>query len=179
MTVQPENLSEVLLVDRVFAGLEAAGRVLTMKDGSTLIWGFKHEEANLQSVVIADKTGRLELMAIVDDVLRLTDSGQDTLSSPARYREEVERSEPPPHIVVVARDQASLEGAYPLLKRWVQANLLGFNASCAKQPAACALVPDLELPTDVYLATPNGAVPTKAAIPDLPAAPIPLEAFTQ
>ncbi|WP_156880603.1 hypothetical protein [Thermomonas fusca] len=173
------NYPEMHVSDRILAGLQAAGRVMATSDGSTVTWGFKYEEANLQSVVIADKTGQLELAAVVDDILGLTYGKSGTYTSVAEYEKRAKRQGLRPRVIVFARDQASLVTAYPLLRRWMQANLLGFNASCAAHAGACALMPDLDLPTDVYLTPGAGSAPVRVTTPDLPAASIPLEAFTQ
>ncbi len=58
-------------------------------------------------------------------------------------------------------------------------NLLGFNTSCAKRAAACALMPSIEVRTEAYLSSGKDAAPVKTDVPNLPAAAIPLEAFTQ
>lgn len=178
-SAQRVSYPQMPISDRIFAGLEAAARVLTAADGHTITWGFKYREANLQSVVIADKTGRLELAAVVDDILSLTDGKSDKYASVAEYEKRVKRYGLQPRVIVFARDQASLAAAYPMLKRWMQANLLGFNTSCEKHAVACKLMPDINPPTDVYLASDGGGPPVKTAVPDLPAAPIPLEAFVQ
>ena len=178
-SVQLVNYPEMPVSDRILAGLQAAGRVMATSDGSTVTWGFKYEEANLQSVIIADKAGRLELAAVVDDILGLTYGKSGTYASVAECEKRTKRQGLRPRVIVFARDQASLVTAYPLLKRWMQANLLGFNGSCAAHAAACALMRDLDLPADVYLAPGAGSAPVKVATPDLPAAQIPLEAFTQ
>lgn len=170
---------ELSIADRILVGLEAGGRVLPAADGQTITWGFKYREANLQSVIIADKTGRLELVAVVNDVIRLTHGKSGAVMSVAEYEKEAKRYGLEPHVLMFARDNASLKTAYPLMKRWMQANLLGFNTSCATRAGACALMSDIRLPTDAYIASGGGAAPVHVAVPDLPAAPVPLEKFTQ
>lgn len=167
--------------DRILDGFEAAPTALTTTDGQVITWGFKYKEANFQSVVIADAAGRLELAAAVTDVVRLTDwsRGADKITSIVAYQEAVKRLNSQPHVALFARDQAALEASSPLFMRWMQANLLGFNTSCAKHAVACALMPDIDVPIDAYIASGRGAAPVKMAVPDLPAAPIPLDAFTQ
>lgn len=173
------SYQELSISERILIGLEAAGRVLTAADGRTITWGFKSGEANLQSVIIADKTGRLELVAVVNDVLRRTDGKSGAVMSVTEYEKKSKRYGREPHVVVFARDSASLKTAYPLLSRWMQANLLGFNTSCAVHAAACALMSDIDLSTDAYIASDGGANRVKVAVPDLPAASVPLEGFTQ
>lgn len=178
-SVQLLNYPQMPVSDRLLAGLEAAGRVLTTADGQTITWGFKHEEANLQSVVIADKAGQLELAAVVDDVVRLNLGGAKADVSVAQYRARVARLGMQPRVVVFARDQARLEKAYPLLVRWLQASLLGFNTSCARHAASCALLREIDLPTEAYLSPGAGELPARTALPKLPVASIPLAKFTQ
>lgn len=179
-TVQLSYYPELPLSDRILQGFEAGYRALTTEDGQVINWGFKHEEANLQSVAISDGAGHLAMVAAVDDVKGLlTARGTDRFSSVADYQQAVKKSGTEPHVVLLARDQAALEKAYPLFKSWMRANLLGFNTSCAKHAAACALMSGIEVRTDAYISSGPDAAPVKAALPQLAAAPIPPEAFRQ
>ena len=112
-SVQLLNYPEMPVSDRLLAGLEAASRVLTTADGQTITWGFKHGEANLQSVVIADRAGQLELAAVVDDVVRLNLDGAKADVSMAQYRGRVARRGLQPRVIVFARDRVRLEKAIP------------------------------------------------------------------
>lgn len=165
--------------DRILDGFEAASRVMATEDGQTIVWGFKYKEANLQSVVIADASGQLQLAAIVTDVHSLTRDGTNAITTEAAYWSAVEHLALHPDVVLFVRDQAALNTAYPLFKRWMDANLLGFNRSCQAQAAACALLPNIRIPTRAYLPLKNGGALTKVVIPTLPAIQIPLEKFTQ
>lgn len=179
-TVQLTNYPELPLSDRILQGFEAGYRALTTEDGQVINWGFKHEEANLQSVAISDSAGNLVMVAAVDDVRGLVSArGEDRFSSVADYQQAVKKSGTEPHVVLLARDQAALEAAYPLFRSWMDANLLGFNTSCAKHAAACALMSDIEVHTDAYVSSGVDAAPVKAAVPQVAAAPIPPEAFRQ
>ena len=179
-TVQLVNYPDLLLSSRILHGFEAASRMLTTMDGQVINWGFKDQEANLQSVAISDAAGRLELVAVVDDVLDLVSvQGTVRFNSVADYQRAAKKDGAEPHVVLVVRDQAALKAAYPLFKSWMQANLLGFNTSCAKRAAACALMPSIEVRTEAYLSSGKDAAPVKTDVPNLPAAAIPLEAFTQ
>lgn len=179
-SVQLANYPELPLSDRILQGFEAGYRALTTEDGQVITWGFKHEEANLQSVAISDATGRLAMVAAVDDVVRLVAArGKDRFSSAADYQQAVAKSGAEPHIVLLARDQAALDAAYPLFRSWMDANLLGFNAACAKHAEACALLSGIKVRTDAYLSSGSDAAPVKAALPQTTAAPIPPEAFRQ
>lgn len=179
-TVQLANYPELPLSDRILQGFEAGYRALTTEDGQVINWGFKHEEANLQSVAISDSAGNLVMVAAVDDVLDLVSArGEDRFSSVADYQQAVKKSGTEPHVALLARDQAALEAAYPLFRSWMNANLLGFNTSCAKHAAACKLMPDIEMRIEAYVSSGADAAPVKAAVPQVAAAPIPPEAFRQ
>ena len=178
--VQLANYPELPLSDRILQGFEAGYRALTTEDGQVITWGFKHEEANLQSVAISDSAGSLLMVAAVDDVRGLVSArGEDRFSSVGDYQQAVKKSGTEPHVVLLARDQAALEAAYPLFRSWMDANLLGFNTSCAKHAAACALLPGIKMRTDAYVSSGADAAPVKAALPQAAAAPIPPEAFRQ
>ena len=178
--VQLSNYPELPLSDRILQGFEAGYRALTTEDGQVINWGFKYEEANLQSVAISDGAGRLAMVAAVDDVKALLSArGTDRFSSVADYQQALKKSGTEPHVVLLARDQAALEAAYPLFRSWMDANLLGFNTSCAKHAAACALLPGIQVRTDAYISSGPDAAPVKATLPRLAAAPIPPEAFRQ
>lgn len=178
--VQLINYPELPLSDRILQGFEAGYRALTTEDGQVITWGFKHEEANLQSIAISDSSGNLAMVAAVDDVLGLVSArGKERFSLVADYQQAVKKSGTEPHIVLLARDQAALEAAYPLFRSWMDANLLGFNTSCAKHASACALLPGIEVRTEAYLSSGPNAAPVKAAVPQVAAAPIPPEAFRQ
>ena len=179
-SVQLANYPELPLSDRILQGFEAGYRALTTEDGRTINWGFKHEEANLQSVAIADSAGNLLMVAAVDDVPDLVSArGEDRFSSLGDYQQAVKKSGTEPHVVLLARDQAALEAAYPLFRSWMDANLLGFNTSCAKHPAACALLPGIDVRTDAFVSSGADAAPVKAALPQASAARVPPEAFRQ
>lgn len=178
-TVQLANDPDELLSSRILDGFEAAPRVLTTEAGQAITWGFKYKEASLQSVVIADASGQLQLVAAVTDVLSLSNGGTNAITTEAAYSAMVKQLALHPDVVLFARDQAALNAAYPLFKRWMEANLLGFNSSCQAQAAACALLPNIRIPTRVYLASGKDGTPIKVAVPTLPAAQIPPEKFTQ
>lgn len=178
--VQLTNYPELPLSDRILQGFEAGYRALTTEDGRTISWGFKHEEANLQSAAISDSAGNLVMVAAVDDVRNLVSArGEDRFSSLGDYQQAVKKSGTEPHVVLLARDQAALEAAYPLFRSWMDANLLGFNTSCAKHPAACALLPGIKVRTEAFISSGADAAPVKAALPQGAATPIPPEAFRQ
>lgn len=96
------------------------------------------------------------------------------------YEQNVKQTERSPSISIFMHDKRDLETYLPYLKRWLQANLLGFNVNC-KEPRmaeACKFVPQIaetQIPIRAY------QVPSMRplGVPKVKAADIPLEAFTQ
>ncbi len=169
-----------LVSDRILDGFQAAPSRLSVTDGSSISWGFKNQEANLQSVVIGDKSGQLKLVAAVDGVVRLARTSGAPIADLAQYEQAVERSGAKPSVMVFVNSEDELETYLPLLKRWLQANLMGFNADC-ERPAltsACELVEHIVLPTTVYIIAADGSL-HRINVPAGQAAALPLRSFIQ
>lgn len=167
--------------NRILAGFQAGANGLAVKGGPTVEWGFKFQEGSLQSVAIHDASGRLILVAIVDDIVHLSDTEAKPVISMAAYRKLIGPGgqDARPHALVFARSRSDLSTAYPLFKRWLQADLVGFNADCHKTPDVCELATRIQVPTKSYVAIGSGRTPRPVAAPTGGAASIPLEAFTQ
>lgn len=166
--------------DRILEGFEAAPSRLVLADGSSVRWGFKNHEANLQSVAISDKSGRLKLLAAVNGVVRLIRMSGTPIGDMAQYKQAVERSGTEPSVIVFVHDGSEWESSLPLLKRWLQANLLGFNADCGKSnlDGACKLAEQIVIPATVYATTAEGSLHHVNAS-DVKAAAVPLQSFIQ
>lgn len=167
--------------DRILGGFEAGSSGLAIKGGLTIEWGFKFQQGSLQSVAIHDASGRLVLVAIVDDIAHLSGTGVQPVTSIAAYRQLIGPGgqDARPHALVFMRSRSDLATAYPLFKRWLQADLIGFNADCRKTPGVCKLATRIHVPTTTYVAIGSGRTPRPVTAPAAAAASIPLQAFTQ
>lgn len=173
--------ADTTVSNRILDGFEAGPRGLATKSGLTITWGFKFQNGTLQSVAIHDASRRLILVAIVDDIAHLADSGTKPVTSMAAYRKLIGpgSQDSPPHAVVFARTRSDLHTAYPLFRRWLQADLTGFNADCRKKPRVCQLAIRIQVPIRTYVAVGSDRTPRPVTAPAGAAASIPLEAFTQ
>lgn len=169
--------------DRILDGFEAGPSHLQLDRGNVIYWGFKFQEASQQSVVIYDAAGQMRLAAAVDDIIRLTVRGQPRVASMAAYRGAVERSGLEPGVFAFVRDEGDLKTYLPILKRWLQADLLGFNVDCGKpgMPATCELAARIAVPMQAYAVRDASASPVlqPLPVPGLPTAPIALSRFVQ
>lgn len=171
---------KVPVSDRILDGFEAAPSQLAMTDGSSIRWGFKNQEANLQSVVINDKSGQITLLAAVDGMTRLTRRSGLPIGEMAQYEQAVKRSGMNPSVIVFVHDEDNLNAYLPLLRRWLQADLMGFNADCSKPDLAdaCKLAEQIAIAKTVYVIAADGNLRSIRA-PDGKAASVSLNAFLQ
>lgn len=169
------------VADRILDGFQAGPSRLAVGDGTVIYWGFKFQEANLQSVAIYDADGHPRLLAAVDDVVRLVGGRQAPLNSMEAYLKAVQDSGSTPMISVFVRNAQDLNVYLPYLKRWLQADLLGFNVHCDKadMAPACALAARIELPIQAYALSPDSDKTRALPVPQVAAAPVPLESFVQ
>lgn len=179
----PRIKQRALVSERILDGFEAAPRRLTLAKGTAVYWGSRHKEATTQSVVIYGPEGRPRLLAAVDSIPWCDGSGTHCtpFTSIEAYQAHASRTFLHPGIAVFVRDKRDLETYLPYLKRWLHANMLGFNVDC-KEPSmveACRFVTQTELtqfiPIRAYL------LPSMRLLelPKVTAADVPLEAFTQ
>ncbi|RAP58165.1 hypothetical protein BTJ49_04060 [Oleiagrimonas sp. MCCC 1A03011] len=171
--------ADVAIADRVLDGFEAGTSGLATHDGRFVTWGFKFGEGNQQSVAVYDSDGRMMLAVIVSNVVRLDDGVTPAIRSMKVYRERIRRAGARPHVLVFAPNRAKLEAAFPLFARWLQADLLGFNADCTRTREVCALAARVRIPVRAFIAWGGDALPRRTTVPSIPAAPIPLADFVQ
>lgn len=173
---------KVLISDRIFDGFQAGPWQVVIANGSALRWGFKYGEANIESVAIDDKRGHLKLLAAVGNVSRLTSvfGDQSPVESMTQYEGIVKRSGLEPVANVFVRDEADLKTYLPLLKRWLQADLMGLIGDCSKAELAdaCKLAEQIAIPTKAYLIAPEGSLHS-IMVPDVKAASVPIKPFVQ
>lgn len=85
-----------------------------------------------------------------------------------------------PVVTIFVYDESDLKAYLPLLKRWLQANLMGFNTDGSKPDlaGACRLAEQIAIPIKVYVIAADGSLRSIKA-PDVKAASVPLKSFTQ
>lgn len=184
-TVLPGDESDTreVLSDRILDGFEAAPQRLPLDGGAAIYWGQQYREGNLQSVVITDEKGDIRLMAAVDDVLEIARGNEPSVSSLQQYQALVKKElgGDVPLASVFVRRPGDLDTYLPLLKRWLQADLLGFNVKCGKGPRmtqACALATKVQIRIEAYLICDDPPRTRALAVPEAAASTaIPLEAF--
>lgn len=178
-----DSPSAVLVSDRILDGLQAGPGRLVAADGTVIYWGFKFQEGNLQSVVIRDSKGRPRLLAVVNNVVRVADGDTTTIGTVEQYQAELRSTGGGylPGVSVFVRNANDLATYLPYLKSWLQADLLGFNATCDKaaMTAACTLAARIVIPIRAYALVPKQAAPHALPVPVVAKANIPLESFVQ
>ncbi|WP_049622658.1 hypothetical protein [Frateuria defendens] len=173
----------VSLYDRIMDGFELGPQRLVLGDGSAIYWGAKYQEAFLQSVIISDATGKIRLLATVDNITAIARGSKPLATSMEQYQEKLKKAErdgSSPLVSVFVRDERDLAGYMPYLKRFVQASLLGFNAHCDKSPGmaqACELAGQIDIPLRLYALSGSKPVTHALSVPDVAAASVPLESF--
>ncbi|MEO1767787.1 hypothetical protein [Thiobacter aerophilum] len=172
---------KALVSSRILDGFQAGPMRLTLKDGTTIYWGFRYKEATTRSVAIYGPDGRPRLLAAVDSVPGCSGWHCEPFTSIEAYEAYASRTFLHPGITLYVRDKRDLETYLPYFTRWLHAKLLGFNVDCKdpKMADACGFVTQTEwleiIPTRAYL------LPSMRPLelPKVKAADIPLEAFTQ
>lgn len=82
-------------------------------------------------------------------------------------------------VTLFVADAADLDRFLPGVKRWLQADLMGFNADCndANRQKACELAAKIAPGVVAYVSNGNAGTLTQAALPNVPAAAVSLERF--
>lgn len=167
------------IADRILDGFQSALSSLNVEDGRSVVWGFKFQEGNQQSVVIYDASGRIMLAAIVNDIVRIDDGIDPAVTTLAAYHRRILDAGANPDVIVFSHSRSELEAAFPLFKRWLQADLLGFNVDCSKTAASCALVEKVPVPVRAFITGHNGRGMEQVPLPSVVSSTIPLASFTQ
>lgn len=169
-----------LVSDRILDGFETAPTLLVTADGSSIRWGSKYHEGSIESVVIGDKSGQLKLLAAVYGMSRLTSLSSSPIDTMAKYERRQKRSGMEPAVTVFVHDERDLKAYLALLKRWLQANLMGFNTHCSKPSLAnaCKLAWRIAIPTTTYVIATDGRL-RSVEVPEVKAASVPLKLFVQ
>lgn len=179
----PRIKDQALVSDRILDGFEAGPRRLTVANGIAIYWSHRYKEATTKSVAIFDAKGLPRLLAAVGSVPGCGGWSCSPFTSIEDYYAYASRTFLYPGIALYVRDKRDLETYLPYFKRWLHANLLGFNVDC-KEPGmeeACKFVPQTEwledvVPVRAYLLPSMRLLelPKVKAVTD-----VPLEAFTQ
>lgn len=169
-----------LVSDRILDGFQAGPTLLVTADGSAIRWGFKYQEGSFESVVIGAKSGELKLLAAVDGITRLTNLSSSPINTMAEYEQRQKRSETEPAVTIFIHDESALKTYLPLFKRWLQANLMGFNTDCSKLElaAACKLAGQIAIPARIFVIAADGSLHGIPS-PAVPASTVPLKSFVQ
>jgi len=179
----PNIKKRALVSDRILDGFGYGPLRLTLPNGTAIYWGFRHGEATTQSVAIFDAQGRPRLLAAVDSIPWCDGSGShcDPFTSVEAYQADARSTFLHPGIAVFVRDKRDLETYLPYLKRWLHAHMLGFNVDCKKprMTEACKFVTQTELMQFIPIRAYQLPSMQPLALPKVPAANVPLQAFTQ
>lgn len=177
----PRIKQKALVSDRILEGFGYGPRRLTLANGTSIYWGSRHGEATTESVAIYGREGRPRLLAAVDSIPWCDGWHCEPFTSIEAYEADASSTFLHPGIAVFVRDKRDLETYLPYLKNWLQANLLGFNVDC-KEPRmaeACKFVTQTELTQFIPIRAYQVPSMQPLALPKVPAANVPLEAFTQ
>ncbi|WP_144415620.1 hypothetical protein [Xanthomonas oryzae] len=148
--------SPIPVRERIISGFEQdPPRQLTLKDGTRIVWGWQNGQAEFKSLAIFDPAGLLRIVATADDIpiiySRDSEKSVSTLEDYKNMMDERSIYSAPPALHIYTKDQNDADHFYPLVSRWIQASLMGFNASCtqADQEMACRLTSQIDIPTTV------------------------------
>lgn len=113
---------------------------LALKNGNELIWGFQPHNAQVQSLMILNHQGDVQVMGLVDNLYLGMSGGQ----APAGL-------DPEARLSLLVRNPAALSENLPAIHAWAAASLLGFNQTCpGKDQQACQAAMAQTLPIKAY-----------------------------
>ena len=142
---------------RITAGFQQdPPRKLQLADGTTIMWGSKHQEAFLKSIAIFDSHNTLKMAGFANDLPLIYSTsvfGNTVITNSADYEALLKESHShPPIVQLYAATQEDADTYYPLAARWVQASMMGFNTKCSdqRQSASCRFVETIRIPTYIY-----------------------------
>ena len=113
---------------------------MELPNGNTLVWGFQPHNATVQSLVVVNHQGAVQLLGAVDGIyLGLPrDKTRPELDANAR-------------ITLFVRDPQALAQNLPALRAWAAASILGFNVDCGGADAArCKAAETIPVPILAY-----------------------------
>jgi len=140
--LQSPGEKPTLLLGRIRRGLSIYPLPrMALPKGNTLYWGFQPHNATLQSLVIVDRQGTVQLVGAVDGIYLGLPEGKA-----------VPQVEPDAQIALFVRDAQALQQNLPAIRGWAAASVLGFNVDCNKPGAAarCSAAETIALPLHTY-----------------------------
>ena len=87
--------------DRILDGFQAAPTSLKVDGGTTILWGFKFQEATSESIAVYDPAGHLRLLGAIDNVVRLTGRSGSPVTTLQQYRGKIDRAGTDPAIAIL------------------------------------------------------------------------------
>ena len=130
-----------------------------LKDGTQIIWGWQEGQAEVQSIAIFDEGDKLKLVGGATNIPRIFSwRSQKGLKSLEEFDALLVRRQAlhigSPMLVLFVETQSDANRYYPLAARWLQANLLGFNAQCNSPTysESCVLADNITVPIVVRTA---------------------------
>lgn len=177
------------VADRLLNGFQQSPpRHLKLANGAAIYWGWQEGQAFIQSIAVYDAKGSIAVLGAVDNVPRLYHwRSRNGVVDQQEYRallQKYSRWGSQPSVVLFAREESNLETYLPLILRWLQAAMMGFNVDCsdAQTAPSCTFAEQVVLPTAAYslnCETGNTVNHCPLHLPDIQASTIPLKLFRQ
>jgi len=155
-----ESEDTFTVTDRILIGFQQfPPRKLQLADGTTIMWGWQHQQAFLKSIAIFDNNNRVRMVGFADNLPLIystsTAFGDTVVTNLTDYEALLERRliySSPPVVHLYAATQEDVGTYYPLVARWVQAAMMGFNSECSeqKQLASCRFAETIRIPTYIH-----------------------------
>lgn len=151
---------QLSVANRVVSGFQQnPPSSVRLKDGTQIIWGWQEGQAEVQSIAIFDEGDKLKLVGGATNIPRIFSwRSQKGLKTLEEFDALLVRRQAlhigSPMVVLFVETQSDADRYYPLAARWLQANLLGFNAQCNSPSYAesCALADNITVPIVVQAA---------------------------
>jgi hypothetical protein len=142
---------------RILIGFQQDPSMKTqLADGTSIMWGWQHQQAFFRSVAIFDNTNRVRMAGFADNLPQVySESSGKAITNLADYEamlKKVSTYSSPPVVHLYAATQEDADAYYPLVARWVQAAMMGFNSKCndPKQLASCRFTETIRIPTYIH-----------------------------
>lgn len=187
--ILPNDSNAVAVEQRLLTSFQQdPPRNLSLDNNVTLYWGWQEGQAFIKSIAIYDSNGALRVVGAVDDIPALYNQRSKRGVADANEYQKLMRkyaswgSEP--SVVLFAHEAQDFDTYLPLVQRWLQAAMLGFNVDCSKSEiaASCVFAEKVTLPIVAYKLDCKDQTTIEHCphpLPDSQAESIPLELFTQ
>lgn len=185
----PNTSNAVSLQQRILVGLQQdPPRHLRLNTIGTIYWGWQQGQAFVQSVVIYNDNNELRLVAAVNDIPGLySRRSKRKIVDAEGYQQLLRKYQSwgsKPSVVVFAQEAEDFDRYLPLVQRWLQAAMLGFNVDCSDIDiaASCRCAETLSVPVTAYRLNCNTQNITEKcgySLPTTRALSVPLSLFRQ